>query len=51
MNNKCISERFLLWDCKASMFGFSNEKTFVCMDKNNIQCYLLYELEEFEKEF
>ena len=40
MNNKCISERFLLDDCKAkSMFGFLNEKVFVCINKNIIQSY------------
>ena len=36
MDDKSISEQFLLWDCKATntttMLGFLNEKTFVCID-------------------
>ena len=41
MNNKYFSEQFLLCDFKSSssMFGFSNEKTFVCINKNIIQSY------------
>ena len=50
MNDKSISERFLLWNYKATptMFGFLNEKTFVCVKQNNIQCYLLYDCKEFK---
>ena len=33
------------------MFGFANEKIFVCVNKNIIQSYKLYDEKEFEEEF
>ena len=31
----------------SSMFGFANEKIFVCVNKNIIQSYELYDEKEF----